>query len=89
MAERIDRRREARKKGYDLKTEEGIRAAAIDFTLDETKKRVAKFSDLSKIPAFLHPFVRYQVRWQKRMEAVLKRREPSMVNPVSYCFKEV
>ncbi len=88
MGERKDRIEEAKRKGYDLSTEEGIQKAAIDFTLDETNKRIARFSDLSKIPEFLHPFVKYQVQWQIKLRDALQRREPSIVNLVTYCFKE-
>ncbi len=88
MGEREDRREEARRKGYDLNTKEGRQKAAIDFTLDETNKRIAKFSDLSKIPEFLHPFIKYQVQWQIKLRDALERREPSIVNLVTYCFEE-
>lgn len=88
MGERKDRLEEARRKGYNLNTMEGRRKAAIDFTLDETKKRIARFSDLSKIPKFLHPFVKYQVSWQIKLRDALQRREPSIVNMVTYLFEE-
>jgi len=88
MGERKDRREEARRKGYNLNTKEGRKKAAVEFTLDETNKRIAKFSDLSKIPEFLHPFVKYQVSWQIKLRDALQRREHSIVNMVTYLFEE-
>lgn len=82
MGERVDRRAEMQQKG--LTPEQ----AAIDFTLDESTKRIKAFSDLSKIPKFLHPFVKYQVAWQHRLVEALQKREPGMVNLVQALFKE-
>lgn len=88
MGERKDRREEAAKKGYDLSKKEGRKEAAVDFTLDETRKRITAFSDLSKIPRFLHPFVKYQVRWQKRLQRGLEKKEPWAINLATELFAE-
>ncbi len=82
MGERVDRRQE-------MKTKKLARnQAAVEFTTDETIKRIKAFSDLSKIPKHLHPFVRYQVKWQRRLLEGLQRREPGLVNLAQTLFKE-
>lgn len=88
MAERKDRRMEAKKLGLDLRKPEDVKEAAIRFTLDETGIRVSKFSDLSKIPKELHGFVKYQVRWQERLRKGLQKRQGWAVNLVTELFTE-
>lgn len=88
MGERKDMRKEAKRLNLDLTKPKDIEEAAIRFTLDETKKRIAKFSDLSKIPEFLHPFVKYQIGWQIKLKEGLERRDPEIVHLVTYLFKE-
>ena len=82
MGERVDRRKEMQEK--HLTPEQ----AAVDFTVDESIKRIKAFSDLSKIPKYLHPFVEYQVAWQKRLLEGLQKREPGIVNLAQTLFKE-
>jgi len=88
MGERVDRRKQAEGKGWDLKKPEDIRKAAIEFTKDESVKRIKAFSDLSKIPEFMHPFVKYQVEWQKRLLSGLEKGEPGMINLVTTLYTE-
>ncbi len=82
LGERVDRRREMQQKA--LTPEQ----AAIEFTLDESAKRIKAFSDLSKIPEHLRPFVKYQLAWQKRLVEALQGREPGMTKLVQELFKE-
>jgi len=88
LGEREDRRVEARKLGLDLKKPKDIQKAAVRFTLDETRIRIAKFSDLSKIPKQLHGFVKYQVRWQEKLRNGLKGRRKWAVNLATVLFAE-
>ncbi|GEM_PF-1348481 len=82
MGEREDRRKEMRDNGLTPAE------AAVRITLDETKKRIKAFSDLSKIPGILHPFVRYQVEWQERLKQGLEERKPWAVHLASALFQE-
>ena len=82
MGERVDRRAEMKKRGLTPNE------AAIEFTVDETVKRVKAFSDLSKIPEHMHPFVKYQVQWQERLLRGLQRRNKGVVNLAQVLFKE-
>jgi HD superfamily phosphodiesterase len=88
MGERNDLRKKAAEKGYNLNTKEGLQRAAIEFTLEESIKRVAAFSDLSKIPSHLHPFVKYQVEWQKKLIEGLKKMDSGIVNLVTVLYAE-
>lgn len=88
MGEREDRRAQAKKMGLDLTKPKDRKEAAIEFTLDETHKRVKAFSDLSKIPKHMHPFIRYQVRWQVRLRHGLEKREPWAMNLAGKLFAE-
>lgn len=82
MGERVDRRKEMQEK--HLTPEQ----AAIEFTIDETKKRIKAFSDLSKIPKHLHSFVGYQVGWQRMLLTALETREPGVIRLTQTLFKE-
>lgn len=88
MGERKDRRDDAKKKGWDLSKPEDVRKAAVEFTLDETDKRIKAFSDLSKIPKHMHPFVKYQVEWQFKLKNGLEKREPWAVHLSETLFAE-
>ena len=88
LGERKDRQEEAKRLGLDLKKPEDVQEAAVKFTLDETRIRISKFSDLSKIPKELHGFVKYQVAWQEKLKKGLEKRRPWAVNLVTVLFTE-
>jgi len=79
---------EAAKKGFDLTKPQDAKAVAVDFVLAESAKRIAAFSDLSKIPTHLHPFVKYQVEWQQKLVAGLKAGDKGLVNLATTLFME-
>ena len=88
MGERKDRRAEARKLGLNLRKPEDVKTAAVRFTLEETKLRVAKFSNLSTIPKEMHGFVKYQVGWQEKLRAGLEKKRPWAVHLAETFFAE-
>lgn len=88
LGERKDRREEAKKLGLDLKNPKDVQKAAVRFTLDETRIRISKYSDLSKIPKQLHGFVKYQVQWQKRLRKGLQEKKKWAINLVTELFSE-
>jgi len=88
MAERADLRKKAIEKGLDLTNPVDIQKAAVEFTLAESDKRIKAFSDLSKIPPHLHPFVKYQVQWQFKLVEGLKSSDRGIVNLVTTLFSE-
>src|SRR3989344_5412267 len=88
MGERADLRKKAVEKGYDLSNPADRQKAAIDFTLSESKKRIAAFSDLSKIPEHLHPFLRYQVAWQERLVEGLEKNNAGIVHLATELYSE-
>jgi HD superfamily phosphodiesterase len=88
MGERKDWREEIAKRGIKPGDEKAISNLAVEATLKESTKRIAAFSDLSKIPGHMHELVKYQVQWQHRLVEGLEKRDPGVINLVTYMFKE-
>ncbi len=88
MAERADLRKKAVEKGWDLTKPVDIQKAAVEFTLEESAKRIKAFSDLSKIPTHLHPFVKYQVQWQFKLVQGLTAGDKGIVNLATTLYSE-
>ncbi|MFA6268289.1 MAG: HD domain-containing protein [archaeon] len=88
MGERADIKERIAKEKIDITKKDQLQKLAVDVTLGESSKRLAAFSDLSKIPSHLHPFVRYQVEWQHKLVSGLQSGEPGIVNLVTTLFAE-
>ena len=85
MGERGDRRKELQQlmqKGSS-KTD-----AMRTIVLNETEKRLKAYSNLSKIPTVLHPFVEYQANWQHRLRDGLKNRRVWAMRLMEVLFDE-
>ncbi len=88
MGERKDWRAEMKSRKIRLTNKQAVSDLAVEATLKETKKRVAKFSDLSTIPKHMHDLVKYQVEWQHRLQQGLEKRDPGTVKLVTFMFRE-
>jgi hypothetical protein len=87
MGERADWRKVALERNVFNNPEE-MKKLAVESTLKESEKRVAAFSDLSKIPTSMHKFVNYQVQWQHKLVEALKVGDKGMTNLVTVLFAE-
>lgn len=88
MGERTDWRAEMKRRKIRLTDKEKVSDLAVEATLKETKKRIAKFSDLSSIPKHMHDLVKYQVEWQHKLQQGLEKRDPGTVKLVTFMFRE-
>ncbi|MBT4870327.1 MAG: hypothetical protein HON47_02040 [Candidatus Diapherotrites archaeon] len=88
MGERADWRAEMKKRGIKVADKKAVSDLAVEATLKETKKRIAKFSDLSSIPKHMHDLVKYQVEWQHKLQKGLEGKDPGIVKLVTALFQE-
>ncbi len=87
MGERADWKAEAIKRDV-AHNPAALRYLAVEAILKESEKRVAAFSDLSKIPTHMHKFVKYQVEWQHKLVAGLQAGDKGIVNLTTVLFAE-
>ena len=88
MGERKDWRAERVKRKIKLTDNQAMTDLAVEATLKETTKRIAKFSDLSSIPKHMHDLVKYQVEWQHKLQKGLETKNPGVVKLATFMFRE-
>ena len=88
LGERKDIRKRLAEKGLNPKNRGDAEKAAVAFTIEESDKRIKRFSDLSKTPIHLRKFLEYQVNWQKKLVEGLKSGDVAIVNLVTELYLE-
>lgn len=88
LGERKDIRKKIAEKKLNPKNRKDAEKAAVEFTLEESDKRIKRFSDLTKTPPHLRKFLEYQVNWQKRLVKGLKSGDAAIINLVTELYLE-